>query len=73
MSNEGKSQQLRFKNGRKIGYSEYGAPNGIPAFYFHGFFLLFVKNAWILAPVVDGMADDGEIGSIVSGIISYFE
>jgi pimeloyl-ACP methyl ester carboxylesterase len=37
MSNEGKSQQLRLKDGRKMGYAEYGDPDGIPAFYFHGF------------------------------------
>ncbi|UCC17630.1 MAG: hypothetical protein JSU58_03520, partial [Dehalococcoidales bacterium] len=37
MSNEEKAQHLRMKNGRTMGYAEYGAPDGTPAFYFHGF------------------------------------
>lgn len=31
------AQTLRLKNGRKIGYAEYGDPQGRPTFWFHGF------------------------------------
>ena len=30
------SQHIILKDGRKLGYAEYGTPNGIPVFYFHG-------------------------------------
>lgn len=28
---------LRLRDGRQLGYAEFGAPNGHPVFYFHGF------------------------------------
>jgi pimeloyl-ACP methyl ester carboxylesterase len=30
-------QQLKLHDGRMLGYAEYGAPEGVPVFYFHGF------------------------------------
>ena len=30
------SQHIILKDGRKLGYAEYGTPNGKPVFYFHG-------------------------------------
>jgi len=30
------NQQVRLKDGRMLGYAEYGAPEGKPVFYFHG-------------------------------------
>lgn len=30
-------RQLRLRDGRALGYAEYGDPNGKPVFYFHGF------------------------------------
>jgi pimeloyl-ACP methyl ester carboxylesterase len=30
------NQQIRLKDGRILGYAEYGAPDGKPVFYFHG-------------------------------------
>ncbi|MFC1946554.1 alpha/beta fold hydrolase [Chloroflexota bacterium] len=37
MSNDIKTQHIRLKDGRTMGYAEYGDPDGKPAFYFHGF------------------------------------
>jgi pimeloyl-ACP methyl ester carboxylesterase len=31
------NQQIKLKDGRSLGYAEYGAPEGKPVFYFHGF------------------------------------
>ena len=31
------NQQIELKDGRSLGYAEYGAPDGKPVFYFHGF------------------------------------
>ena len=31
------NQQTKLKDGRMLGYAEYGAPEGKPIFYFHGF------------------------------------
>ncbi|MFC1970612.1 alpha/beta fold hydrolase [Chloroflexota bacterium] len=31
------NQQIELKDGRSLGYAEYGAPDGKPIFYFHGF------------------------------------
>lgn len=31
------NQQIALKDGRSLGYAEYGAPKGKPVFYFHGF------------------------------------
>ena len=31
------NQQIKLPAGRALGYAEYGAPEGIPVFYFHGF------------------------------------
>ncbi len=30
------NQQFQLPDGRKLGYDEYGAPDGMPLFYFHG-------------------------------------
>ena len=37
MENERLHQQIRLQDGRGLGYAEYGAPEGLPLFYFHGF------------------------------------
>ncbi len=29
-------KQFKLRDGRMLGYSEYGAPDGTPVFYFHG-------------------------------------
>lgn len=31
------NQQIKLQDGRILGYAEYGPPDGIPIFYFHGF------------------------------------
>jgi pimeloyl-ACP methyl ester carboxylesterase len=31
------NQKIKLKDGRTLGYAEYGAPDGKPVFYFHGF------------------------------------
>jgi len=31
------NQQIKLKDGRALGYAEYGNPDGKPVFYFHGF------------------------------------
>jgi pimeloyl-ACP methyl ester carboxylesterase len=31
------NRQIKLKDGRLLGYAEYGAPEGKPVFYFHGF------------------------------------
>src|SRR5690242_4253772 len=31
------NNQIRLKDGRKLGYAEYGDPKGKPLFFFHGF------------------------------------
>lgn len=37
MARIGNHQQLKLQDGRNLGYAEYGAPEGVPVFYFHGF------------------------------------
>ena len=37
MTNTRSHQQVTLQDGRMLGYAEYGAPEGMPAFYFHGF------------------------------------
>ena len=37
MANERMDQQIRLQDGRVLGYAEYGDPDGVPVFYFHGF------------------------------------
>jgi pimeloyl-ACP methyl ester carboxylesterase len=37
MTNKRTNQQIRLQDGRMLGYAEYGAPEGMPVFYFHGF------------------------------------
>ena len=32
-----RNQTIKLKGGRTLGYAEYGAPEGSPVFYFHGF------------------------------------
>ena len=36
MATDRTSQQIKLKDGRMLGYAEYGAPEGKPVFYFHG-------------------------------------
>ncbi len=31
------NQQIKLRDGRSLGYAEYGTPVGKPVFYFHGF------------------------------------
>ena len=37
MENKKMDQQIELQDGRVLGYAEYGAPDGVPVFYFHGF------------------------------------
>ena len=37
MANDRNNQHIKLKDGRALGYAEYGAPEGKPIFYFHGF------------------------------------
>ena len=37
MEKEGPNQQIELQDGRMLGYAEYGVPDGVPVFYFHGF------------------------------------
>ena len=37
MGNDRTDQTIKLKDGRTLGYAEYGAPDGKPVFYFHGF------------------------------------
>jgi len=37
MTNKRTRQQITLQDGRVLGYAEYGAPEGVPVFYFHGF------------------------------------
>ena len=37
MATDKTNQQIKLKDGRMLGYAEYGAPEGKPVFYFHGF------------------------------------
>jgi len=37
MATDRTNQQIKLKDGRMLGYAEYGAPEGKPVFYFHGF------------------------------------
>jgi pimeloyl-ACP methyl ester carboxylesterase len=37
MDNNKTSQQIKLEDERVLGYAEYGSPEGIPIFYFHGF------------------------------------
>ncbi|MCP4419841.1 MAG: alpha/beta hydrolase, partial [Chloroflexi bacterium] len=37
MDDKRMSQQIKLRNGRKLGYAEYGSPEGTAVFYFHGF------------------------------------
>ena len=37
MANRRIKQQIRLQDGRMLGYAEYGVPDGVPVFYFHGF------------------------------------
>jgi len=37
MGNDRTDQQIKLSDGRTLGYAEYGAPEGKPVFYFHGF------------------------------------
>jgi len=37
MATDNTSKTIKLKDGRLLGYAEYGAPEGKPIFYFHGF------------------------------------
>jgi len=37
MDDKNTSQQIKLQDGRVLGYAEYGPPEGLPVFYFHGF------------------------------------
>ena len=37
MENERLDRKIKLQDGRMLGYAEYGAPDGVPVFYFHGF------------------------------------
>ena len=37
MDDKRTNQQVKLRDGRMLGYAEYGSPDGKPVFYFHGF------------------------------------
>ena len=37
MTSDRTHQQIKLRDGRMLGYAEYGAADGVPVFYFHGF------------------------------------
>jgi pimeloyl-ACP methyl ester carboxylesterase len=37
MTNNRTHRQIKLRDGRLLGYAEFGAPEGMPVFYFHGF------------------------------------
>ncbi|MFC2004784.1 alpha/beta fold hydrolase [Chloroflexota bacterium] len=37
MATDRTNQTIKLKDGRSLGYAEYGSPEGKPVFYFHGF------------------------------------
>ena len=37
MATDNTSKTIKLKDGRTLGYAEYGAPEGKPVLYFHGF------------------------------------
>jgi hypothetical protein len=45
------NQQIELKDGRMLGYAEYGAHEGKPVFYFHGFPGLMRRN-WMVSRVI---------------------
>ena len=49
------NQQIKLKDGRLLGYAEYGAPEGKPIFYFHGF--PSSRLDWLLSDSDDSAAE----------------
>ena len=49
------NQQIKLKDGRSLGYAEYGAPEGKPVFYFHGF--PGSRLDWLLSDSDDSAAE----------------
>ena len=41
------SQQIKLKDGRKLGYAEYGSYRGLPIFYFHGLLGSRYSGTWL--------------------------
>ena len=41
------SQQIKLKDGRKLGYAEYGSYRGLPIFYFHGLLGSRLSGRWL--------------------------
>ena len=41
------SQQIKLKDGRKLGYAEYGSYRGLPIFYFHGLLGSRFSGRWL--------------------------
>lgn len=49
------NQTIRLKDGRTLGYAEYGSPQGKPVFYFHGF--PGSRIDWLLSDSNDSATD----------------
>jgi len=49
------NQQIKLKDGRLLGYAEYGTPEGKPIFYFHGF--PGSRIDWLLSDADDSAAE----------------
>ncbi len=37
MDDKSKNRRIKLRDGRALGYAEFGSPEGEPVFYFHGF------------------------------------
>ena len=55
MSGSRINQQIKLRDGRMLGYAEYGALEGEPVFYFHGFPTSRIE--WLLSDPDDSAAD----------------
>ena len=55
MVTERTNQQINLRDGRSLGYAEYGAPEGKPVFYFHGF--PSCRLDWLLSDSDDSAAE----------------
>ena len=55
MVTERTNQQIKLKDGRSLGYVEYGVPEGKPVFYFHGF--PGSRSDWMLFDPNDSAAE----------------
>jgi len=55
MATDNTSKTIKLKDGRMLGYTEYGTPEGKPVFYFHGF--PGSRLDWLLSDADDSAAE----------------